>query len=246
MIAKAIDKILQIGGPYIKQINGATYTSEKMIRVDNDLRAEPIRCRTLTGLVDYMDANKEAFNGWSGGYICRVVNEKAVELISELDTDRKRERIMIAEAETPVLPIGCFIDAERFLIGVQANFVATIPAGVENDLKEVLRFAGTVTSGTIREYSDDGVSQKATVKIGISTKAEKPVPSPAYLMPYRTFTELPQPASKFIFRMRDGNPPECALFEADGGAWKNVAMAEIKSYLMTELGKRGMGVPVIA
>lgn len=241
MIAKAIDKILQIGGPYIKQINGATYTSEKMIRVDNDLRAEPIRCRTLTGLVEYMDANKEAFCDWRG-YICRVVNEKAVELISELDTDRKRERIMIAEAETPNLPIGKFMEAENFLISAQANFVAV--AGT--DLAKILQFAGTVTAGTIREYSDDGVSQKATVKIGISTKAEKPVPSPALLAPFRTFTELPQPASKFIFRMKDGNPPQCALFEADGGAWKNVAMAEIKSYLMTELGKRGMTVPVIA
>lgn len=243
MIAKAIDKILQIGGPYIKQINGATYTSEKMIRVDNDLRAEPIRCRTLTGLVEYMDANKEAFCDWRG-YICRVVNEKAVELISELDTDRKRERIMIAEAETPNLPIGKFMEAENFLISAQANFVAGTEAGT--DLAKILQFAGTVTAGTIREYSDDGVSQKATVKIGISTKAEKPVPSPALLAPFRTFTELTQPASKFIFRMRDGNPPECALFEADGGAWKNVAMAEIKSYLMTELGKRGMTVPVIA
>ena len=243
MIAKAIDKILQIGGPYIKQINGATYTSYPMVRVDNDLRADPIRCRTLTGLVDYMDANKEAFCDWRG-YICRVVNEKAVELISELDTDRKRETIMIAEAETPNLPIGKFMEAENFLISAQANFVAGTEAGT--DLAKILQFAGTVTAGTIREYSDDGVSQKATVKIGISTKAEKPVPSPALLAPFRTFTELPQPASKFIFRMKDGNPPQCALFEADGGAWKNVAMAEIKSYLMAELGKRGMGVPVIA
>ena len=32
MIAKAIDKILEIGGPYIKQINGATYTSFPMVR----------------------------------------------------------------------------------------------------------------------------------------------------------------------------------------------------------------------
>ena len=28
---------------------------------------------------------------------------------------------------------------------------------------------------------------------------------------------------------------ECAIFEADGGAWKNVAMKNIKEYLQFEL-----------
>ena len=28
---------------------------------------------------------------------------------------------------------------------------------------------------------------------------------------------------------------ECAIFEADGGAWKNVAMKSIKEYLQFEL-----------
>ena len=33
----------------------------------------------------------------------------------------------------------------------------------------------------------------------------------------------------------DRNGVKCAVFEADGGAWKNVAMKNIKEYLQFEL-----------
>ena len=55
------------------------------------------------------------------------------------------------------------------------------------------------------------------------------------LRPYRTFTEVVQPASDFIFRMKEDRGITCALFEADGGAWKNAAMKNIKEYLEFEL-----------
>lgn len=40
-----------------------------------------------------------------------------------------------------------------------------------------------------------------------------------------------------MFRMRqdERNGVECAIFEADGGAWKNAAMKNIKEYLQFEL-----------
>ena len=88
----------------------------------------------------------------------------------------------------------------------------------------------------IAQYGDDGVSQKATIKTGIASKGEVLVPNPVKLRPYRTFLEVEQPESAFVFRMRDDNGRvECALFGADGGAWKNAAMKSIKEYLMFEL-----------
>lgn len=45
-----------------------------------------------------------------------------------------------------------------------------------------------------------------------------------------------QPESEFIFRMKsDDRSVFCALFEADGGAWKNEAMQSIKQYLEEQL-----------
>ena len=46
---------------------------------------------------------------------------------------------------------------------------------------------------------------------------------------------MQQPESEFIFRMRSNHGIECALFEADDGAWENVAMKNIQEYLRMEL-----------
>lgn len=78
-------------------------------------------------------------------------------------------------------------------------------------------------------------AQKATVKTGVASKADAVVPNPVTLIPYRTFLEVQQPASDFIFRMKSANGVQCAIFEADGGAWKNEAMDNIKEYLKNEL-----------
>ena len=71
--------------------------------------------------------------------------------------------------------------------------------------------------------------------MGIASKSDAVVPNPVKLRPYRTFVEVEQPVSEFVFRMKDNNGITCALFEADGGAWKNTAMRNIKNYLESEL-----------
>ena len=88
---------------------------------------------------------------------------------------------------------------------------------------------------SIAQYGDDGVTQKATIKTGITSVGDAVVPNPVNLRPFRTFIEVEQPESAFVFRMKQGNGVECAIFEADGGAWKNAAMKSIKDYLQFEL-----------
>lgn len=138
---------------------------------------------------------------------------------------------MIRVARLPEFEYGKFIDHERFCIGLQANFLDD----EKSDRALVLKFAGTVEDGSVAQYSDDGISQKATVKTGIASKGDAIVPNPVKLRPYRTFHEVQQPMSEFIFRMKSDDGVRCALFEADGGAWENVAMKNIKEYLEVEL-----------
>ena len=74
--------------------------------------------------------------------------------------------------------------------------------------------------------------------------AEAIVPSPCILRPYRTFLEIVQTMSKFVFRMKDsGSGVDCALFNADGGAWKLDAMNSIRKYFEKAL--EGTGVTII-
>mgnify|MGYP000736038354 CR=1 FL=1 len=53
------------------------------------------------------------------------------------------------------------------------------------------------------------------------------------LIPYRTFLEVPQPASDFVFRISEGRggAPAFKLVAADGGLWKSQAVDNVKNYL---------------
>jgi hypothetical protein len=67
------------------------------------------------------------------------------------------------------------------------------------------------------------------------------------LAPYRTFQEIEQPSSPFLFRIK-GTPGEgvqCALFEADGGAWRLDAVARIEAWLTKALVSRDLLIPII-
>ncbi|MGC4432461.1 hypothetical protein ABWL48_20460, partial [Streptococcus suis] len=51
--------------------------------------------------------------------------------------------------------------------------------------------------------------------------------------PYRTFAEVEQPASQFVFRI--DKQARMALFEADGKRWVQEAVGNIAAYLKAEL-----------
>lgn len=233
MIKAAINRILELSTPNIQQINGATYSDKELNRINEDMRASAISMNTLSSLVAYIKNATDLKMDMK--YIIQIVSPTEVNLISSLDADRKREVLVEVSAETPGFRFGSYIQNEEFIIGVQSKF---LDEGAEkNDKPVILKFAGNVKAGTVAEYGDTGIGQKATVKMGAASLSEVEVPSPCYLMPFRTFTEVKQPMSSFIFRVKDDKNfgVEFALFEADGGAWKNEAKANIKKYFEKEL-----------
>lgn len=237
MLKEAINRILELAEPNIKEIGGSIYSDKPLERIADGLRADPIHLTTLTSLIQYI-RNFQSDRKPDLAYIVHVVSPTEVRLLSGLDADREREVLVTVNAELPAITFGRYIDNENMLIMMQSMFVDD--AGT--DRAAVMKFAGTVTSGTIKEYGDDGVTQKATIKMGVATKAEGIVPSPCVLRPYRTFLEVEQPTSRFIFRMREGGGDrvESALFEADGGAWKYWAKSNVAQYLVKQLNEAGV------
>ena len=110
---------------------------------------------------------------------------------------------------------------------IQSSFVD------KGDKTVLLQYTGLIKNEAVKTTGDDGVSQQVTVKTGVASVGQAIVPNPVELAPYRTFPEVEQPISKFIFRMQEG--PRAALYEADGGAWRNKAILSIKEYLQEEL-----------
>ncbi|MCM1058651.1 MAG: hypothetical protein NC517_13775 [Firmicutes bacterium] len=205
------------------------YSTQRLERLSGYIpRAEAICMSTLTSLVDYIKGNIDIM---ADRMIVQIKSPDEVFLFSRLDKDRKREYLVRCIASIPEFQYEKFIEHEEFCINVQAKFLND----PETDKDLILKFAGTVENGSVAEYGDTGVTQKATVKVGIASKSDAVVPNPVKLRPYRTFMEVEQPASEFIFRMKDMGGVACALFNADGGAWKNKAMQNIKDYLEAEL-----------
>lgn len=234
MIKKALEYIVGMSAPNVREICGETYSDKPLNRISYVPRASSIEMGTLSSLIDYIKSGVDSFGE---KMIIHVLSPTYVSMYSALDVERKREFVVEVKANVPAFNFNQFMDHESFCIGVQSKFIDS-PFTSENDKSLLLKFAGTVEAGSLAEYGDDGVSQKATVKTGIASKGEALVPNPVVLKPFRTFVEVDQPTSSFIFRMKEDKYSkgiQCALYEADGGAWKIAAMEGIKAYLVKEL-----------
>ena len=231
MIEKALKYIVGLKTPSIEYLDGQTYSDKPLNRISYVPRAKSIEMNTLSSLIDYIKSGVDTFGEQM---IIHVQSPTRVAMYSALDCEREREYVVEVNAQLPRFAFDQFQDHEAFCIGIQAKCIDD----PYTDKALLLKFAGTVEAGSVAEYGDDGVSQKATVKTGIASKGEALVPSPASLKPFRTFVEVEQPVSSFIFRMKEdkyNKGIQCALFEADGGAWKLEAMEAIKEYLDGEL-----------
>ncbi len=228
MIKKALEYIVGMSEPQVLEINGETYSDKGLHRICHNPKAQSIELTTLTSLVEYIKAGIDTMDD---KMIIHVSSPECVRLYSMLDLDRVREYLVEVNAQIPEFRYGRYMDHESFLIALQSKFIPN------DDRELLLKFTGTVENGTVSQYGDDGVTQKATIKTGIASKGEAVVPNPVRLCPFRTFVEVEQPESAFVFRMREdgGSGVECAVFEADGGAWKNAAMKNIKKYLQLKL-----------
>lgn len=231
MIKEAMEYVARLKemsmDPKVVEINGKTYCNKDLIRYDEEPMASNINSTTLTAMVDYI---KNCSKELRESMIIHILNPTCVLLYSGLTKERKREYLFQCDASVPMFRFDQWYDQERFLIEAQANFEMTGHMGV------ILKVAGNVEAKTTANYGDDGVSQKTTIKQGIASKADVLVPNPVTLTPYRTFLEVTQPASEFVFRIRDNNgEPVFKIVEAEGGLWKNEAMQNIKEYFEQEI-----------
>lgn len=181
---------------------------------------ESIKTHTLNSIIDYVqtcgDLDRDHLT-------IHVESEKTVYVYGNLNSGGYREKLMVAHPFLTDFEFGRFYDVEDFNIALQAGFTKT------DDRETILQVVGNLKDENVKNYSDDGISQQVTIKQGVASLAKAIVPNPVNLAPYRTFIEIDQPASNFVFRMKDGG--RAALFESDGGAWRNEAIKNITDYL---------------
>ncbi len=213
--------------PKVLEINGDTYCNKDLHRYHRFPMADELRVNTLTAVVDYIKGKPEELRETM---ILHVKSPTEVRLYSGLVDEREREQLMRSQAIVNEFKFDNYYDQERFIIELQANFIEN------EDLNKLRMVAGNIQAGTTANYDDDGISQKTTISPGIANKTDVIVPNPVKLRPYRTFAEIEQPESSYVFRIKDSDRGiGFKLVEADGGLWKNATMKNIKKYLEYEL-----------
>lgn len=231
--ASFIQRILELAPTQIINEDGRTFTNSKIYPVCQPV-VTSISCHALTGLVDFYNALPIADQG---RVMFHIEDFDKVSIVSEIfGVEKQRETFITAHAYPQESLFNRYYDHEDFMIKILSCFVQ------DETTAKVLRIVGNLKSEAGATYSDDGLTQTVTAKTGITRVENIDLPNPITLRPYRTFADINQPESSFILRLKKKDGIQAALYEADGAAWKNKAIANIKAYFES----RKIGAKVIA
>jgi len=225
-------------------VDGQKYTATNLKPVIYNPRPSAVVVHNLRGFCGFI--NNDIDKLIKGQPMLIVVNSpKSVDLISAVDEVEKKRTILVSAEISDKLqefPFGKFLSQEEFAIVFRSLFVS----GKKDDFDYVLSYASRLVGGTQIDGDDDGITQKVTVKRGLSgaLKDKETLKPIVKLTPYRTFREAEQPESEFLLRVRlnQHEAPTVALFEADGGAWVNQATENVVGYIQSLV----TDIPVIA
>lgn len=179
----------------------------------------------VTGLAEYLTVNPDGID--IEKVIVEVLNPTNVVVTSVPEPIwMRREKYLVASHVPKAFPCEKYLPLEEFIVALQAYFI-------QDDMTAVmLALLAGVTDDSSVKFSDDGISQQVTAKTGIVAIGQVTIPNPVNLSPYRTFLEVEQPSSKFVFRMQKSDKgPQCALFGADGNMWELEAIQRIRDWL---------------
>lgn len=186
---------------------------------------DTLELSTLESLVDYYHSNMNSIADMKT--IVVVESPSRVCVYTEDDDRKKRTKLLQVDAQLPEIRFDWHMSQERFNIMLQSKFVDA------DDRATLLDYASKIAIQDGADIEDDGISQVTTVRTGVASKSKAIAPNPVKLKPYRTFVEVEQPSSEFIYRI-DKNA-EMGLYEADGGMWIIEAKRNIAEYLKEKL-----------
>ena len=247
MIRDALEYIVKLRAPELHDIEGRQYADKDLVSIQPPI-VGVIPVGTLTGFLALIEAEVENLS--PDEIFVHVVTHNEVRLLVK-KSDIWKRRIEYARAtwNDPVkYPFGTFLGPEEFVIKLQSCFDPG-----RGDLDALISTCSNLASEAVATAEDDGFSQTAIVKRGVVSKDYQRLKPRVKLAPFRTFREIEQVESEFLFRLRGGGddePPQCALIEADGGKWKLDAVQALREYLERMLAASELtgadNVPVIA
>ena len=225
MLKAFIEKIEKMAGPKTFQIDGRSYSSEQLKRIDPPkYKPEVIN---VTGLDSICKLVQHEAKAVGRKIFIRIAAYNRVSVFSTYDEQYERDYLYKCEADTPSVTVDRFMQYERAVIELRSLYIP-------NEGSEyLLKLLGSITSESKVTSADNGVTQTVEAKSGISLMQKVEIQPRVTLKPFRTFIEVEQPESEFLLRISgDG---AIGLYEADGGVWKLEATRNVAAYFEKEL-----------
>ena len=215
-------EVVEIGGRIFTN-TGTDGTLEEITPFETECPPS-FETATLDGLVTWLHADVDKLFGRFDRLYVRVVDQNNVEVLTpSYGRLLGRSRVAKCAAYTPRHKFGQQMTQEDFLIYLQTCFDQT------EDFDVVAKLVGTIKMENAVENADDGISQRVTVKDGVSGLVNATINNPFRLKPKRTFSEVEQPVSPFTLRVskaQDGKP-RIALYENDESLWRRESVQSI-------------------
>lgn len=232
MIKEALEYILGQAENKTYEIDGMTWSDHKLVPVHFDAPI-PFPGNLRVGSLDaiIMLIRHEACEILPSikaepPLFIRIDSPTRVTVLTRLNKNNERCTVYTADQEDVNFQEG-WRDPQRAIIELRSRFLPN------DDSAYLISLLSKIKNGKDIEVKDNGVSQSVTVQQGISLVGEEQIKPRVKLCPFRTFREVGQPESEFVFRVSDdGN---VGLFEADGGVWKMEAKDYIRAYLVENL-----------
>ena len=215
----------------VLDVDGKHFKASSLEPLIVDYRPGTLEVSSLSAIATYVKDKLESID--PSKLFLRIVSPAAVELLEEFSGEKSvRTCYLKAGLQNDAEPFefGSFMDSESFIIGLMSVFEETA------DRAKVIEFASGLVAESKLMKTDTGGTTKVQANQGVVSTSGATDPGVVVLKPFRTFRQIPQPQSAFIFRYRaHGDEIELALIEADGGAWKHEAMKNIAEYFANEV-----------
>ena len=207
------------------------FDAKNLSRIYDNPRPATLEVSSLSAIAAYVRNKLEGIDPEK--LFARIVSPTRVELLEAYSGEEKaRTCYMIAKLGNDAEPFkfGSWYETEAFIIALMSLFENT------EDRALILTIASSLVSEAKIAKIDNSSTTKTTASAGIINTSDAVDPGVAVLQPFRTFRQIEQPASSFLFRYRaQGDEVVLSLIEADGGAWKHEAMERIAAYFAKEV-----------
>lgn len=223
---------------YLRKSDGVTLIAPPSL--------ETIKCFSLSQIISVV---KEAVTQkLTGRLLVNVLDHNSVSVILAIPNKIKNFDKVAHSSFNGIfkeINFGSQMSQEDFIIELMTKFEDT------PEREELLRLVSSIKSEKVNTSDDDGYSQTAGVKAGVTLVTEKKIKNLWKLRTFKSFPEIEQPEIPYILRLhqRGEEAPKFALYDCDGGKWKVSTTLAVREYLSNrlniELGELASGVVVL-